>query len=165
MRQRVLLALALVAAVLATGCGQDNRALIPENDAQAMLETVDRVESACADKEPGEARDAAVELAAQVNSLPRRVDDQLHDNLREWAQHIQRRAGRDCEPEEEEETPTPAPTEEPTETPTPTEEPTETPAPTEEPTPVPTETAVPPETTQPGGDEGGAAAPEDGERE
>src|SRR5687768_10973115 len=122
MRQRVLLALALVAAVLATGCGQDNRALIPEDDAQAMLEAVDRVQSACADEDPSEALAAADELTAQVNELPRAVDDRLQRNLRQWARHVQQRTDRDCKPEEEE-TPTPTPTEEPTETPTPTEEP------------------------------------------
>ena len=160
MRQRVLLALALVAAVLATGCGQDNRALIPEDDAQAMLEAVDRVESACADEDPSEALAAAAELKDHVNELPRQVDDRLQRNLRRWAQHIEGRADRDCKPEEEE-TPTPAPTEEPTETPTPTE--TATPEPTETATPEPTETAVPTETPAPeGGDEGGATAPDNG---
>ena len=159
MRHRATLALALVVAALAAGCGQDDQALIPEADAQAMLETVDRIESACTDEEPGEARDAAVELTNQVNELPRRVDDQLQRNLRRWAGHIQRRADRDCEPQEEE-TPTPTPTEEPTETPTPTETPE--PTPTETAVPEPTETAVPTEVPEPG-DEGGVPAPEDGE--
>ena len=156
MRLRVLLA--LVVAALAAGCGEDNRALIPEDRAQAMLDTVDRIENACTDEDTAGARSAADELNAQVNELPRRVDDQLRSNLREWAEHIQRRARRDCEPAEEEETPTPAPTE--TETPTPTETPTatETPTPTATETPAPTETPVPTETPT---DEGGVPAPEE----
>jgi len=163
MRQRLPLALALVAAALAAGCGQENRGLIPEDDARAMLESVDRVESACADEDARAARDAADELTDRINELPRRVDDQLQRNLREWARHIQRRADGDCEPQEEE-TPTPTATEEPTETPTPTETPE--PTPTETAEPVPTETAVPPETTLPDeGDEGGVPAPEDGQGE
>jgi outer membrane biosynthesis protein TonB len=157
--RRLALALALVVAAVAAGCGEDNRALIPEDRATALVESVDRVESACADEDVTEARAAAVELSAQVNELPRRVDDQLQANLREWARLIQRRVARDCEPQEEE-TPTPAPTEEPTETPTPT--PTE--APTEEPTETPTAepTEEPPAPTEPpGGDEGGVPAPEE----
>ena len=156
MRHRATLALALVVAALAAGCGQDNRALIPQDDAQAMLETLERVESACTDEDPGEALAAADELTAQVNSLPRRIDDRLHDNLRDWAGHIQRRVDRSCEPQEEE-TPEPTPTETPEPTPTETPEPT----PTETVVPEPTETAVPPETPapQPGG-EGGVPAPE-----
>jgi outer membrane biosynthesis protein TonB len=156
--RRLALALALVAAAVAAGCGEDNRALIPEDRATALVESVDRVESACADEDVTAARTAADELSAQVNELPRRVDDQLQANLREWARLIQRRVARDCEPQEEE-TPTPTPTEEPTEEPTP--EPTETPTaePTEEPTAEPTETPAP--TEPPGGDEGGVPAPED----
>jgi outer membrane biosynthesis protein TonB len=154
---RVFLAFTLVAAVLATGCGQDNRALIPEDRAQAMLDSVDRIDSACADDDAGAAEQAADELAAQVNELPRRVDDELQANLREWAEHLQRRAGRDCEPQEEE-TPTPTPTEEPTETATPEPTETPTPTPTETATPTPTVTPVPTE-TPPG--EGGAEAPEE----
>lgn len=157
---RAFLATALVAAAFAAGCGQDNRALIPQDNAQAMLDSVDRVDSACADDDAGAARDAADELTTQVNELPRAVDDELQANLREWAEHIQRRAGRDCEPEEEE-TPTPTATAEPTETPAPTETPTETPTPTETAPPEPTVTAVPTEPPPEGGDEGGVPAPEE----
>ena len=158
--RHLALALALVAAAVAAGCGEDNRALIPEDRATALVESVDRVESACADEDVSGARTAADELAAQVNELPRRVDDELQANLREWARHLQRRVARDCEAQEEEETPTATPTEEPTETPTeePTEEPT--PEPTETPTAEPTETPAPTEPPT-DGDEGGVPAPEE----
>jgi hypothetical protein len=146
---RVFLAFTLIAAALAAGCGEDNRALIPEDRAQAMLDSADRVESACADEDASAAREAADELAAQVNELPRRVDDQLQDNLRQWAEHVAGRIDRDCEPREEE-TPTATATPEPTET--------ATPEPTETATPEPTETAVPTEVPP---EEGGAEAPEE----
>jgi hypothetical protein len=156
MRHRVLLA--LVAAALAAGCGEDNRALIPEDRAQAMLDSVDRIESACADEDVAGARAAANELDEQISELPRRVDDELRTNLREWANHLQRRARRDCEPQEEE-TPTATPTEEPTETATP--EPTETPTPTATETPVPTATETPAPTETPTDGGGGTPAPEE----
>ena len=91
-----------------------------------------------------EARAAADEAAAQINELPRRVDDALQANMLEWVEHIEGRLERDCEAEEE---PTPEPTEtatpEPTETATPEPTETATPEPTETATPEPTETAAP----------------------
>ena len=158
MPMRVPLVLALVAAVLAAGCGQENnRALIPQDNADALLASVDRVESACSDEDASTARAELNEAKAQINELPRRVDDELQNNLLEWVDQIERRIDRDCEPEEEA-------TPEPTETATPSRdrdaEPTETatPEPTETATPAPTETPVPTET--PTG-EGGVPAPEE----
>jgi hypothetical protein len=133
---RVTLVLALVAAALAAGCGEENnRALIPQDNADALLASVDRVEAACSDEDASTARAELNETKAQINELPRRVDDELQNNLIEWVDQIERRIDRDCEPEEE-----------------PTPEPTETPAPTE--TPVPTETPT-------DGGEGGVPAPEE----
>jgi hypothetical protein len=95
MRLRATLALAL--AVLMAGCGQDDAALIPEDRAQALVETVDQIESACANEDPIEARQLANEASAQVNELPRAVDDELQRNLRQWVRHIERRLDSDCE--------------------------------------------------------------------
>ena len=164
MRHRLTLALALAAAALAAGCGEDNdRALLAAADSQALLESVDRIESACADNDVSGARAAADEAAAQINGLPRRVDDSLQANLLEWVEHIEGRLERDCEAEEE---PTPDPTEtatpEPTETATPEPTETATPEPTETATPEPTVTAEPTETPA-GGEEGGVPAPEEDE--
>ena len=140
MPMRVTLVLALAAALLAAGCGQDNnRALIPQDDADQLLASVDRVEAACADEDASKARSALNETKAQINELPRRVDDELQNNLIAWVDQIERRIDRDCEPQEE-----------------PTPEPTETAAPTETATPEPTETPAPTETPS----EGGVPAPE-----
>jgi hypothetical protein len=155
---RVILVLAL--AVLAAGCGQENnRALIPQENADALLASVDRVEAACNDEDASAASSELNETKALINELPRRVDDGLQNNLLEWVDRIDRRIDRDCEPEAEE-TPTATPTEEPTETPT--AEPTETPTaePTETPTAEPTETPAPTE-TPPDGGAGGAPAPDE----
>jgi outer membrane biosynthesis protein TonB len=158
--RRAMLAPALAAAALLAGCGQTNTALIPDDRAQSLQDVLDQVETACTDGDPVAAQRAVDDLSAQVNELPRKVDNRLKRNMRDWVEQVERRLDRDCEPTEEA-TPSPTPTEtetpEPTETPTATEtpEPTETPTATE--TPEPTETPVP--TTTP--DSGGAPAPGD----
>ena len=78
---------------------------------------------------------------------------QLKQNIQDWVEQIDRRIDRDCK--EEEETPTPTPTETETPTPTATETPTPTPTATETPTPTPTPTVTPAPTTTP--DTGGVS--------
>jgi hypothetical protein len=161
MRRRVSLALALAAAVLTVGCGQDDAGLIPPERSQDLVAAVDRIEAACADGEEQEAQAAVDDASAQVNELPRRVDDQLKDNMREWLEQIQQRLDRDCAPDEPTPTATPEVTETPEPTPTETPEPTQTPTPTGTPTPTATaEPVEPPVEPPPGGDEGGAPAPD-----
>jgi hypothetical protein len=153
MRHRALLLVA--PALLLAGCGQDDPGLIPQDRAQALVETVDQIESSCSNEDRIEAQTALDEAAAQVNELPRSVDDELQRNLRQWLRHIERRLDRDCEPQAEE---TPAPTE------TATPEATETPTPTETATPEPTETPTPtatPEPTETPSGEGGVPAPDE----
>ena len=157
MLRRGLLALALAAAALAAGCGQDDPGLIPEDRATALVETVDQIQSACDGNDLAAARSAHDEATAQVNELPRRVDDQLRQNMQEWLAQIERRLDRDCE-EDPEETPTPTPTATETPTPTPTATETPTPTPTATETPTPTATVAP---TEPPSDEGGVPAPEE----
>jgi outer membrane biosynthesis protein TonB len=163
MSRRPFLALGLLLAVLAAGCGSEEPNLIPESRASELSATVDEITQACDDQDPDAALAAVTAANQQVSELPRRVDTELKQNLREWLDHIGARVDRDCEPQvQEEETPTPTPTPTPTETPTPepTETPTPTPEPTETPTPEPTETPTPEPTVEPPG-EGGVPAPED----
>jgi hypothetical protein len=160
MRLRVILPIALaVLAASAAGCGQDSndRNLIPPANAQALLDAVDRIGTACADSEVSEAQAAVADARADMNELPQRVDDRLEANMKQWLDRIERRLERDCEAEE---TPTPTPTA--TETPTPTETATPTPTETATPTPTPTATDVPPEETptDEGDGGGGLTAPE-----
>ena len=159
MRHRVILprALAALAAPVA-GCGQDStRTLIPAENAETLVASVDRIKAACADSDVRAARSAVDEAKAQIAELPQRVDDGLEANMNEWLNRIERRLERDCEAEE---TPTPTPTE--TATPTPTE--TATPTPTETATPTPTvepePTEVPTEEPPAEGDGGGVPAPQ-----
>jgi hypothetical protein len=153
--------LALAVAVIASGCGRDDNAgLIDDARSQELLASVDRIEAACADQDVAAAQAAVDDANAQISELPRRVDDELQANMRDWLEQVQGRLERDCEPEEEE-TPAPTPTvtetPAPTETPTPTETPEPTPTATE--TPAPTETPVP--TEEPSDeDAGGVEAPE-----
>ena len=154
---RRALPLAIVLGLAAAGCGQDNPELISQDRSQQLLAAVDRIESACSDERPGEVRSALAQAEAQVNELPRQVDESLRDNLRQWLNHIEDRVDRDCEAEPEETpTPTPEATETPVPTATPTPEPTETPEPTAEPTETPAPTAEPAPD-----DEGGVPAPEE----
>jgi hypothetical protein len=156
--RRARLAPALVAAALLAGCGQTNPALIPEDRAQAVLDAIDQVQSACDDSNVQDAQRAVADLSAQVNELPRSVDSKLKRNARQWVVQIQRRVDRDCKADA---TPTPTPTETETPTPTPTETETPTPTPTPTATETPTATATPTATVTP--DTGGAPGP-DGEQ-
>ena len=157
MRCRPSLALGLLLAVLAGGCGSEEPELIPQTRASQLTATVDEISDACADEDPDKARAAIAAANQQVSELPRRVDRDLRANLRDWLGHIEGRLDRDCKADE---TPTPEPTE--TETPEPTETPS--PEPTETPLPEPTETPpaepTPEDTVEPPAD-GGVPAPED----
>jgi hypothetical protein len=164
---RRALGVALAAAALAAGCGQENPRLIPQSDSDQLVAAVDRIQSACASHDAEEARQAVDDAKAIANGLPRRVDNRLEDNIGEWLDHIESRVNRDCKAEETatpEPTETAAPTEAPTETPAPTETATPTETPTK--TPEPTETAAPTETPSATEtpDSGGAAAPQGDEQ-
>jgi outer membrane biosynthesis protein TonB len=165
MRRLTLLVLAVAALA---GCGQSNPDLIPASNAEAMLQTADRITQACSNEDRTEAR-AQIRLAQrEIDGLPRGVDASLKQNLQDWIDQISRRITQDCRAQATptptvEETPTEAPTETPTEAPTetPTEAPTETPtaapteAPTEAPTAAPTEAPTEAPTPAVPGDVGG----------
>jgi hypothetical protein len=154
MPRRPLLLLGLLLAAFASGCGSDNPSLIPQTRATALSDTVDQIGQACDDHDVTKARAALVTANQQVNELPRRVDADLKDNLRDWLTYMQGRVSRDCK---EEKTPTPTPS--PSETPTPTPTPSETPTPTPTPTPTASATPAPSVTVEPPGN-GGVPAPE-----
>jgi outer membrane biosynthesis protein TonB len=161
MRHRVLLALAPVLVALAAGCGQDSQGLIPKDRATALVETVDRIEAACSEQDPVAAQQEVDEARAQVNELPRRVDNDLKNNMLEWLDRIERRVDRDCEPEPEETPePTATATPEPTATATPEPTATATPEPTATASPEPTATESPAPTEAPT-EGGGVEAPEE----
>jgi hypothetical protein len=150
-RRAPLLALA-AAAFLTAGCGQSNPKLIPQANADQLTASVDEITAACSSGDAQAVRDRVSQAENLVNELPRKTDSGLRSNLREWLQHIDSRAGRDCKPEA---TPTPTPTE----TPSPTPSPTATPTPTVTATPTPTATATPPTATATPDSAGGVPAP------
>jgi outer membrane biosynthesis protein TonB len=159
--------LALLAALALVGCGSDNPALIPEDDAQQLLARVGELESQVQAGDCEAARQTAAGLSDDVDALPERVSNRLERNLGAWVEQVQGRLEEDCEPAEASPTPTPEATETPTPTPEPTETPTETPTPTPEPTETPTETPTPEPTAAPpegggvpGGEDGGTEAPQ-----
>src|SRR5918995_5150452 len=97
--------LVLVVAVLA-GCGQSNPDLIPQSNADALLQTADRIEQACSAFDRSEARAQIRSANRQIDQLPNAVDAQLKENLQAWIDRVAERLPDDCR-EEEEETPTP----------------------------------------------------------
>jgi hypothetical protein len=155
-RAAPLLALT-AAAVLAAGCGQSNPKLIPQANADQLTAAVDEITQACSDSDARAVHDKVSEAEQLVSELPRRTDNALRQNIRDWLKQIDSRADRDCKAEE---TPTPTPSV--TETPTPAPTETSTPTPTETATPEPTETATPapPDATATPDTSGGVPAPE-----
>jgi len=165
----------LVAALIAlAGCGRDNPALIPTDDAERLTALVNEIAGQVQAGECETAAATAAELGDAIEALPDRVSNRLERNLGEWTERVQTRVPRDCEPAEPAPTPTPTPTPAPTEVPTeePTPEPTPEPTTTPEPTPEPTAepTAQPEPEPEPGdgpgvpgdGQDGGTQGPEDG---
>ncbi len=153
-----LIAIWLGALALA-GCGDENRALIPQDRADQLLALVDEAGSASAAGECDAARRTVREAEVELNGLPRRTSAELKRNIADWLAHLDEQIAGECEEQEEEpeETATPAPTETPTPTPTPT--PTETPTPTPTATPEPTETPAP--TAEPDPGTGGEPGPDE----
>ena len=144
-------------ALALAGCGDENRALIPEDRADQLVSLVEEAGAASTSGDCDAARRTVREAELELNGLPRRTDAALKRNLEDWLAHLDAEIEQSCGREEEaEETATPEATPEETETPEPTPEATETPPPTE--TPVPTETPAP--TVEPDPGTGGEAAPE-----
>jgi hypothetical protein len=142
-RSQLSLIAAALCALALTGCGSENDALIPQQDADQLTALVSEAGDASAAGECERARQAVEEAELQLSGLPRRTSKRLKANLRDWLEHLDGQIADECEEPQPDETPTPEPTAEPTETPTATAtpQPTETPTPT--PTPEPTTTVDP----------------------
>jgi outer membrane biosynthesis protein TonB len=167
MRHRCLL-LAVLLSVLLAGCGAQNDALIPQDDADRLSGLVADAGSASDDGECDTARRQVSEAEQQLSALPSSTDKALKQNLRKWLNHLDDQIADQCDPKPEK-TPTPTPTETATETPTATATPTPTPTATPTPTPTPTPTATPAPTESGSGgepapseepDSGGGVTPE-----
>jgi len=141
--------------LLLAGCGSENTALIPQDDADQLTALVSEAGDAIAAGECDRARRAVAEAERQLAGLPRKTNRELKKNLREWLDYLDGRIDDDCKAPEEtpEEKPTTTPTEMPEETPT------ATPTPTETPSPEPTETASPEPTVTVDPGTGGEGSP------
>jgi hypothetical protein len=155
-----LVAAGLCALVLA-GCGSQNSALIPQDDADQLTELVSQAGDLSAAGECDRARQAVKQAEQQLSGLPRKTSDRLKQNLQDWLDYLDGRIARECKEPEPEETATPeatvTETAAPTETASPSPEPTE----TASPSPEPTETATPAPTSTPDSGTGGASAPQE----
>lgn len=155
---RSLLLAAGLSALLA-GCGSENSALIPQDDADRLSALVAEAGDASNAGECDDARRAVREAEQQLSALPRKTDHELKGNLKEWLDHLAGEIADGCEAPREE---TPAPTASPDETQEPEES--ATPAPSESPTatPSPTVSPEPTSTVDPGtgGEEGPPEEPQ-----
>jgi hypothetical protein len=142
------------------GCGSENDALIPAEDADTLSALVADAGAASDAGDCDAARRAVTEAERQLDALPRQTSRRLKANLRDWLEHLDGQIGDECDAEPEKTaTPTPTPTPEATETPTPEATETPTPEATETPTPDATETPAPTVTVDPG--TGGGGLPEE----
>src|SRR5215207_9382437 len=122
MRFRSPLIAAALGALALTGCGSENDALIPQQDADQLTALVSEAGDASAAGECDRARQAVEEAELQLSGLPRRTAKRLKANLRDWLEHLDGQIAEECEEPQPDETTTPEPTAapEPTETPEPT---------------------------------------------
>lgn len=165
--RQLLIALAVSAALAFTACGGsegNERRLIAETRADAMLRGLDRIDADLADGDCPGAVTRINALRGQVERLPEATDGKLVNNLNEWVDHLEGRVDDDCQAAEEEPTASPSPTVTPEETPSPT--PTATPDETPSPTATPDDTPEPepepePEPGDSQGPDNGGSAPED----
>jgi hypothetical protein len=83
-----LMTLALAAGV--TGCGSDESddVTIPQDNAQAMLQALDDVETACGNSDSRGAQDAAAEFIDLVNQLPQSVGIKAKEALRDAGMNL-----------------------------------------------------------------------------
>jgi hypothetical protein len=152
-----LLAAALGVLVLA-GCGSENEALIPGDDADQLTALVGEAGDASAAGECDKAKRAVADAERELAGLPRKTSRKLKANLRDWLDHLAQQIEADCKPPATA-TATPEATATATATPEATE--TATPEPTETATPEPTETATPEPTDTADPGTGGQGAPEE----
>ena len=110
-----LLALLLgVGAALLAACGQGTRGGIPAADASSLNRELEGVRSRVADGQCGQLASQLRAINTRIDGLPRSVDPQLVQALRNGADRLQRRAVADCNannvPTETQTTPTPTDT-------------------------------------------------------
>ena len=158
LRSRIALP-ALALALFAAGCGSSNPKLLAQTDADKLNAAVDQIQQACDSGDAGAVRQRTQAARDQIDGLPRKVDNRLEKNMKDWLDQINKRAGRDCNGSTKK-TPTPTATETPTATSTPTPTATATPTPTQTSTPTPTATSTPtPSATATPNAGGGTEAP------
>ena len=92
------LAAGLAAAALgAAGCGEEGT--IPRDDAQALLEALNEVESKVEEGDCSSAETDATQLVGAVNQLPSDVGADVKELLRAAGENLVRLTRDDCEPE------------------------------------------------------------------
>ncbi|MBA2515037.1 MAG: hypothetical protein H0V26_12050 [Solirubrobacterales bacterium] len=165
----LLVLLSACAALASPACGgsdAEDRKLIVDSKAEALLRNVDRVAADLSDRDCVGATAEVNRLRTRVQDLPESTDGGLVTNLTQWVDHLEAQVPEDCQ-DIEDPTPSATPTETPEEeTATPSPSPTETPDETPTPSATPDETTTPESTPDPGEaeepDTGGASPEEEG---
>src|ERR671923_2676983 len=96
MRIRSLLLVAGLSALLLAGCGSENDALIPPDDADTLSRLVAEAGDASAAGECDTARRRAREAEQQLDGLPRSVSRQLKRKLRDWLEYLDGKIAEEC---------------------------------------------------------------------
>jgi hypothetical protein len=103
------LALALVLSALGlAACGSDEGGTIPQDDADALLATVDQVEASVDAGDCTTATTDATQLVTQINALPKEVGEETKAELRDAANNLAAltQDPTECEEPDEEQTTT-----------------------------------------------------------
>ncbi len=143
-----LLAVLGLCALLAAGCGSENRALIPQRNADQLTSLIDEAAQANAQGRCDTAATRVQEARSELNGLPSATDRRLKRNLRDWLDHLEQTIAAECATPKADETATPEPSE--TATPEPSATATPSPSPSASPEPTPSATASPAPTTSDG---------------
>ena len=85
--------LTLALALLAAGCGSSNPKLLAQTDADKLNAAVDQIQQACDSGNAGAVSQRTQAARDLIDGLPRRVDKQLKQNMNDWLDHIDKRAG------------------------------------------------------------------------
>lgn len=152
--RRLITALLAALALAAGGCGNAQKHLLSQTQANRLQATLDKARRAAEANHCNEARAYANRGVSQASALSSRVDRKLRANLVDGFNHLVDTINSDCGAKS---TPTPTPTETPTDTPSPspTASPSPSPTPSPSPSPTPTPTASP--TATPTSDTGGTS--------
>ena len=94
-------------ALLASGCGSENRKLIPQRNADELTSLIDGAAQANAAGKCDTAASRVQAAKSALNGLPAATDRRLKRNLRDWIDHLEQTIEDECTAPQAEKTATP----------------------------------------------------------